>query len=626
MNIKPTVFVASAICAAIANANDQIVLDEIIVTGGTELTAEEMTTNVTTISAKEIQRSGASTVQEAIATAVGFSFTTNSSSMGGRQNIGLRGQDSSRVLVLIDGKRVVQSDDYIGHSNFQSQGIGVNSIERIEIVRSAGSVIYGSNAIGGVINIITKNADSEFNGTVTLFGSTAADRKHGTRRGGSVLVNAPLTDSTHLQIDLTRDNLDPAVTDGSNVVQGDNSRTTALKVQQEVGDNWVIDANYRNGTQVLTTNYVNQRDDRGIEVSGSIDGWDLSVTRQENKANFRYTTYSYNHKIDNDATRATVSGDVGGAAVTVGLERAKEAYFKDYDNDSSDYRATSVEQDSTFAQAVWEFDDVVLVAGIRADDNSQFGSEASPELGASFELGNGLQARAQYAESFKAPNIKEADANYTAIHYGYTSSKYEGNPDLKPETGQTLSIGISGGKTWLWSADAFRSEVDGLIQSVNTGTTANVHIMGSLTSVPVFTYENVADATINGLELEASTDLNDATGLSLNASFLSTDDGEGGELANRPEWTANAKVDRDFGNGLTGQLGVKYTGKQKNASGDDVTSFITADLGATKKVSENVSLRVGIDNFTNEKRNGANDNALTELVGREYRASLTYNF
>lgn len=623
MNIKSTLFAATALCTAVAQANELISLDELIVTGGTDLTAEQMTTNVTTISAEEIQRSGANTVQEALEAAVGFNFTTNSSSFGGRQNIGLRGQDSSRVLVLIDGRRVVQSDDYIGHSNFQTQGVGVNSIERIEIVRSAGSVIYGSNAIGGVINIITKKTESEFNGSLTLFGSTAADRDHGTRRGGQVLINAPLSETTQLQVDLTRDNLDPAVTDGTNVVQGDNSRTTALKLQQEVGNNLIIDANYRNGTQVLTTNYVNQRDDRGVEISGSLSGWDLSVARQENKADFRYTTYSYSHKIDNDVTRATASGELGNTSLTLGYETASESYFKDYDNDSSDYRATPVDQDSAFVQGVWELDQVVLVAGVRADDNSQFGSEASPELGANFDLGNGLQARIQYAESFKAPNIKEADANYTATHYYGGGSQYVGNADLKPETGQTVSVGISGGNRWTWSADAFRSEVDGLIQSANTGTTAFVYGLGS---VPVFTYENVADATINGLEFEAQTSLSDTTKVTLNAAYLSTDDGEGGELANRPEWTTNAIIDRHFGDGVSSRFGIKYTGKQKNSSGENVTDFITADLGATKALNENLSLRVGIENLTNEKRDGANDNALTELVGREYRASLTYSF
>ena len=623
MNIKSTVFAASAICAAIANANEQIILDEIVVTGGTELTAEEMTTNVTTISAQEIQRSGASTVQEALESAVGFNFTTNSSSFGGRQNIGLRGQDSSRVLVLIDGKRVIQSDDYIGHSNFQTQGVGVNSIERIEIVRSAGSVIYGSNAIGGVINIITKKTEDAFNGSVSLFGSTAADRDHGTRRGVSVLLNAPLTATTNLQMDLTRDNLDPAVTNGSNVVQGDNSRTTALKFEQQINDKLTIDANYRNGTQVLTTKYVNQRDDRGIEISGSIAGWDLSVARQENKADFRYTTYSYSHKIENDVTRAAASGELGSASVTLGFETATESYFKDYDNNANDYRATPVDQDSTFAQAVWDLNNVALVAGVRVDDNSQFGSEASPELGASFELNNGLQARVQYAESFKAPNIKEADANYVATHYYGGGSQYRGNAELKAETGQTVSVGISGGNEWQWSADAFRSKVNGLIESADTGNTTPV---GSNPNAPIYTYRNVKDATIKGLELTAATSLSNAVDLDLNAAYLNTDNGEGGELANRPEWAANANLDRHFGNGFSGRLGIKYTGKQKSASGNDVTSFVTADLGATKSLNDNLSLRVGIDNVTNEKRDGANDNALTELVGREYRASLTYSF
>lgn len=133
-----------------------IAVDKIVVTAKSNSTLDSIAATVNVINAEDIAKSGASTLQDVLEKVPGFSFTTNSSSTYGRKNIGLRGMDSQHILILQDGERTNATDGFIGHSNFQSSYFDINSIERIEIIKGAGSVLYGSEAMGGVINIITK--------------------------------------------------------------------------------------------------------------------------------------------------------------------------------------------------------------------------------------------------------------------------------------------------------------------------------------------------------------------------------------------------------------------------------------------------------------------------------------
>jgi outer membrane receptor for ferrienterochelin and colicin len=123
-----------------------------------EMAPEYVQASFTIVTAEEIRQSGAKDVFVAIRRMTGVTVGANGSSRAGRKSIQICGMDSSHVLMLVDGKRLTNTDSQIGHSNFQLNAVPMDAIERIEIVRGPMSSLYGSAGMGGVVNIVTKKA------------------------------------------------------------------------------------------------------------------------------------------------------------------------------------------------------------------------------------------------------------------------------------------------------------------------------------------------------------------------------------------------------------------------------------------------------------------------------------
>ena len=153
-----------------ADENTDIELEKIVVTPTRmEQYDYDATSNVTVIGSKEIKSSHAKNIPEVLIEKAGLNIYNNSSDKTNRVDIrGFADTSITNVLVLIDGRKI-NPVDTSGPDWLQ---IPVESIERIEVVRGAGSVLYGDNAVGGVINIITKKGAGRFSGRVgTMLGS-----------------------------------------------------------------------------------------------------------------------------------------------------------------------------------------------------------------------------------------------------------------------------------------------------------------------------------------------------------------------------------------------------------------------------------------------------------------------
>ncbi len=172
--IKLGAFLLCALAATVSQseAKDVFMLPEVVVTAThTENTLEKVPVTMQVITQKDIKRSGAYDLRSLLRHETGIMLKT--ALRGGGHEVMIRGVDSDKTLILIDGRRVINEADSSGLGNKNGiDRININEIERIEIVKGPSSALYGSDAIGGVIHIITKKSKEKS----TIIGATRTER------------------------------------------------------------------------------------------------------------------------------------------------------------------------------------------------------------------------------------------------------------------------------------------------------------------------------------------------------------------------------------------------------------------------------------------------------------------
>ena len=194
MNKKiSTSLVASLLLATNIYANDTIQLDEITVTSATKSaqSIKDVTSNVEVITKEEIEERNFSGVSEALNTISGINITSNGG-VGQNDSIYIRGVDSKRILILVNGLRY---NEPAGLSGAPLAQLLIDDIEQIEVVKGAQSGIWGADASGGVVNIITRNAKKGFHGNALVEMGSFNTKKYSTTLSnrtdlGYIKVNA----------------------------------------------------------------------------------------------------------------------------------------------------------------------------------------------------------------------------------------------------------------------------------------------------------------------------------------------------------------------------------------------------------------------------------------------------
>ena len=601
-------------------------LEDILVTAKSNSTSKELAVSTTIITAEEIAEMGASSLQDVLKSVPGFSYTVNSSSIKGRQNVGLRGFDSEHVLILIDGERINSTDGFIGHSNFQSSWVDVGSIERVEVIKGAGSVLYGSEAMGGVINIITKRASKKSFVRYTLSTSEVPNRKGGEQNRISLNSGLQVNDKLYVSGHLAVSEMAETFEKNKSKFEGDKNKTAQLGLAYQFTPSTEVVLGVGGGREERIVNkdlyYDIERLQKSIEFKVKLGQWDSNFKAYQvgTKADYHGFGYSpyYTHVIDDTVLRAEFMGSfIQGHYVTWGLERHTIDYKKDYTSPTkSDYKAKGTAQNALFIQDKFKLGAGTIIAGVRFDDNEQFGFGTSPELGYILPINANMDLKLQYSEAYKAPNIKEADDNYIAHHRILV---FQGNSDLKAETSRSFEVGLSGlvGAT-SWSASVYQSQVDDLIESRDTGTFFPPQ-------VPIRKYQNVANATITGAELIVSADLVSNLYIDASYNYMETDNGKGGQLSFRPDHLVKAKLTYDMPWDISMNWSVNYTGKSKNGT-KDVADYTINDFAINKRFTKAINVQFAINNVFDVLNDNPNNNYITELPGREFRLAFSGEF
>lgn len=417
--------------AAQTAASDDSDVTIIVTAERTSQPVTESISSASVVTAKQIKESGAQTVADALRAVPGITIIQNGE-LGALSSASIRGTTTAQSLVLIDGQRVTSS---AFGAIADLAKIPADSIARIEIIRGPVSSLYGSDAIGGVINIITKTPTVD-SGEATLgFGTNDRAERHLALRGASDSVLWQVAGSVP-SFTGSRPNSKFAATDLSG----------RLTLPNEKGWNISLNGNiYHDKLGLPGSITFPSLNDRQLWNRQSLG---LSATRTIAGGQFEIRGYTMQQRLkeinpdwftdtlitgDTKAAEMTYSRNFGDHQMVFGTEYRDENY-NDMENQVliQDKRITNR---ALFAQDRMPIGKKMdLVAGARLDDHSTAGSHVTPRVGITREFGAKTRVRASYSEGFRAPSLVELFYNNFGSH---------GNPNLKPERSSQYEVGVN---------------------------------------------------------------------------------------------------------------------------------------------------------------------------------------
>ncbi len=477
-------FVSSA---SIAMSEENVQLKEVVVTATkTEKQPQDVTQSVTVITADEIQKSGATNVAEVMSTKAGV-MVNEQGPVGALQSVTVRGSTYQQVLILLDGKRL--NSGSAGGYDMSELPVPMSAIERIEIVRGPSSALYGSDAMGGVVNIITKKPTTPL---TTLSGSMG-------RNGytSASLYNTGRENNTYYTLSLGKER-----SHGYRDNSDSDQKVAGIKIGYDLDTSSSIEGAFDYITKDLGVpgsvdfpSPVARQQTReaisGLQYKARItQGLDYSLRVYRNQEHIGYQNPDF---IEFDTNRSVTSGTEiqvswlmsSFSMLTAGTEGREDSLVN---NTAGTHTATI---SSAYLQEELNLgDSVIVVLGGRNDNNSSFGNKFSPRASARYlQAGSGTILRASYGKGFRAPTLNDL--------YFQDAFGDHGNLDLRPETSEEFEGGIEqpfGTGNYI-KFTAFKRRVKDLI-------------VWDLVSDPTssfpfaFTPQNIGRARITGTEAE----------------------------------------------------------------------------------------------------------------------------
>lgn len=612
---KHSIFAITALVMLASSSVASEKLDDIVVAAKSDKSVKDLSGAITVISAEDIAKLNATNIKDILVKTAGIVEGVNESSTNGRKSISIRGTDSSYIIIMIDGKKVNASDGYIKHSDYEYSWIPVEMIERIEVIKGAKSSIYGSSAIGGVINIITKKDTKKFYGEIDVQAGISSAKNGGDEKKVSANIGGNITDKLSLILGVNKANREltsgPGTsssgvhTDNASFIEGIDSKNGNIKLNYNIDDTQSVSTSYIKGNESreLYNNpdyYTLDRDMYNISYEKKFKDISFGIDYSRSVSDSEYndgSTYNYVHKLTNDSLKAESKiSMIKNNYIVIGAETSKEAYERYYpgtDDTKYDFEASS---NAYYIQDEIELGNVIFTLGARLDNHEKFGTEISPNLGIVYKLSQNQRLKASYGEGFKAPSLQESSSEYSTYSHG----QYYGNDDLKSETSKSYEIAYEYyGEDTLFKTAIFSTQIKNMITGKFTGVG---YPYGPGFAVNEYKYLNVEKANMKGLELEIEYNFNDNHTITTNYTYLETEDETTGkELLFKPKNTINVGLSSEFDYGISSYLSANYLGTQYDSSDKKISGYTLVNAQISKKISNDLTVRLGIDNILDKK-------------------------
>ena len=514
-----------------------LLLNEVVVTGtGTEHYLKDAPVQTEVITGKALEQYQARSIDDLLS-GLCPSLTFHDGDMG--SHIQLNGLNNDYILIMINGKRM---NGDIGGQNDLNQ-LNPDNIERIEIVKGAASSLYGSDAIAGVINIITKRNREKMEMTSTTrvgehgdvresvsFGITLGKLKSVTGVNFRHTDGWRNTDREWYQNQLQSGTTTMTTNRSTNYTVSEQlewqaNRKLTLTAEAIFYQRWVMrshgplkyvpnDFYYNNHTYAAGAKYkLGTRNYLTADITYGRYGYFYDYKRNE------YTDYY----LDNDRHQHVTF--YAGQRIKQSIQQQVQTqvkgvfYFGErhilnagveylYDKLESPHRIengnkASVYSLAAYAQEEWSATDhFILTAGVRGTQHKETGLNLSPKISALCKVGSDFNLRASYAMGYKSPTIKELYYNYSGVIGGGSLTAYHGNTGLKPQTSQYASTGIEYvGKKFQASLTGYVNRIRNMIELVEINVTPEEEMLEIQKSKE---YRNLTKARIYGADLTFS--------------------------------------------------------------------------------------------------------------------------
>lgn len=726
--ILPLALISAFSHAAEEKAAEQAEVDTVYVTAEKQL---QQSLGVSRISKDDIdKRPAVNDISEFVRTMPGVNLTGNTATgqRGNKRQIDLRGMGPENTLILIDGKPVNsrQSERISMRGERNTRGdsnwVLVEEIESITVLRGPAATRYGSGAMGGVVNIVTKKVSKEFKGQVNLYANQPQDSKEGaTRRIGFNLSGPIIQDTLGFRIygNLNKTDADAADinaghgNDSAAGVEGVRNKDIAGRLQWKISpaQTLILDSSYSRQGNIYNGDTQNSNP-RSALVNSLADG--KAETARLYRSAYSLThdgawewgdtknVISYERTVNSHLPEGLAGGPEGSYTgldfvqsrlknlrfsseanipfklgvdnvLTVGAEftdsklddpASNSQGFKDQGKTDA-FNGISATRGGKASQRNWAAyvednisltDKTHLIPAIRFDHNSDSGSNWSPALNFSHQIGENWLVKGGIARAYKAPNLYQTNPDFILYTRGQgcplnapnsVRCYYMGNGNLKPETSINKEIGLEFNKNgWQASATYFHNAYrNKIVIGENIIATSNI---GNW----LLQWENTPKATISGIEGNLVIPLHDTLKWSNNFTYMhKSEDYQGNPLSLVPKhtlnstlsWTPNEHFDANLTfthYGRTKPRGVAINRLERDGNPRAGVTPLTSEHNQTQVGSygiwginagynwnKRVAVRGGISNLFNKKLYRTTAGAQTyNEHGRAFYGSLKVSF
>jgi outer membrane receptor for ferrienterochelin and colicin len=572
-------------------------LDQVVVSATkTEHTLGDVPVAAEVITREEIEEKQIKTVQDALKYLPGVKVNQTSSGWGDKGKVQMQGLDEKHTLILVDGQRFVG-----GHQDaVDLQSIPIEMVERIEVLKGPSSALYGSDAMGGVVNIITRSAvDKPSFSASSSFGSRATriyEGSGGFKAGGfGTLLSYTYRESDG--VDKETDHY------RENIVQG------SLRYEFSPDSKVTVKPYYSEHKMTY--------EERTQERVGVNSIWEWTPDKLS-RLNVRGSLFNYKHYTGDKTSNwnsGTYEGEVTYSRLVFDrhmLTGGYQYYTEDINDKGKAYKA---DQDlhSFYLQNEMNFQPLVVVLGARLDRHDRWGTEVDPKFSVLYNITKNLKVRGSVGTAFKAPSLAKLYGD------GWRMGPYlvHANPDLKPEksTGYQLGVEYSFLDRFLGKLSLFRNDIRDLIDTKI--------VMGKKPPYDMY-WQNVDKAYTEGVEVSFVAQLLKNLTARGGYTYLHTEDKTTGrELTYRPKHKATIELNhRITGIGLNINVSGEYMGRRYDSNYQKLGGYSIFNAALTQDVGKHLQVFARADNFFDKK----NIDDEYDIDGARYLMGLKVRF